>query len=68
MNERVHVIPINDSAPHRDDGTPCWCQPREETGVVIHHSADGRELIEARSPFTDEEWAQLRRALTPDDP
>jgi hypothetical protein len=49
--EAVHIVPVADSAPHRDDGTPCWCRPRlERVGddglVVIHHSADGRELVE----------------------
>jgi len=42
-----HVVPVNDSAPHRD--IDCWCEPtpsREEPRVLVHHSADGRELVE----------------------
>lgn len=56
----VHIVPINDLAPHDDSGVcTCWCQPRVETldpqtgasypegaHLVIHHSADGRELVE----------------------
>jgi len=47
----VHVVPIDDLEPHVD-ARDCWCHPtlvREpdaDRAVVIHHSADGRELIE----------------------
>ena len=44
----IHVIPLNDLRPH-DTQSPCWCNPRHETQwndslVIIHNSADGREL------------------------
>ncbi len=49
----IHVHPKNDLREHvmaRD----CWCQPRcqqEGNGViVVHQSADGRELIEESLP------------------
>ena len=52
----MHVLPINDEREH-ETTTTCWCEPRiewndPETGevyseaLVIHNSADGRELIE----------------------
>jgi hypothetical protein len=45
----IHVLPIHDLREHEDTRT-CWCQPtlRQESGamMVIHQSADGRELIE----------------------
>ena len=48
--ERLHVMPVDDSAEHRDS-MDCWCHPTpdaEEPRVIVHHSADGRELSEAR--------------------
>lgn len=47
--ERVHVMPVDDTAPHRDT-VDCWCNPtpdEEEPLVIVHHSADGRELAES---------------------
>ena len=51
----IHVTPINDLRAHLDS-RDCWCKPRieieedfltDETKVlVIHHSLDGRELVE----------------------
>lgn len=47
----VPVLPINDLREHETART-CWCQPRCEQEdpeggvVVIHQSADGRELVE----------------------
>ena len=43
-----HVTPLNDSAPHRES-IECWCRPTpatDEPRVLVHHSADGRELTE----------------------
>ena len=53
----VHVYPVNDLWEHETDGEECWCDPEirwvdPETGetysepLVIHNSADGRELTE----------------------
>lgn len=48
----IHVKPINDQVPHTDSihcgcyPTRDWMQPR----VVVHHSADGRERVEALRP------------------
>lgn len=58
----IHVLPINDLFEHVEEGTGCWCEPEvrwtdEETGesypeaLVIHNSADGRELTEGK-PFS----------------
>lgn len=46
--ESVHVIPVDDIYPHKEDGFDCHCSPRlEEKGlIVVHNSFDGRELIE----------------------
>lgn len=47
----VHVLPIDDTRDHVESSS-CWCRPfvsREqetEEVVVVHNSADGRELIE----------------------
>lgn len=47
-----HVVPQNDLYPHDTqheldpDGTlslRCWCAPTYDEGVIVHHSADGRE-------------------------
>lgn len=55
----VHIVPIGDLQKHDDGSRACWCQPRIETidprtgapfpswgALVIHHSADGRDLVE----------------------
>ena len=49
--EFIHVLPVNDLRPHVEEGaTQCWCKPDtaeyETCYLVVHHSADGRELIE----------------------
>jgi hypothetical protein len=45
----LHVEPVDDLREH-DQTRTCWCHPdlqQEGTRViVIHHSADGRELVE----------------------
>jgi len=47
-----HVLPIEDLRDH-DESLRCWCQPRLEhieevpqARIVVHNSADGRELVE----------------------
>lgn len=48
----IHVMPVRDVQEH-DEKRNCWCEPRVEypnpltrRAVVVHNSADGRELIE----------------------
>jgi len=51
----THVLPINDLRAHTET-RDCWCGPRVEfiedfltaatSVLVVHHSADGRELVE----------------------
>jgi hypothetical protein len=44
----LHVMPVNDLREH-EMATTCWCLPRvewHEEALVIHNSADGRELTE----------------------
>lgn len=51
----IHITPINDLREHLDS-RDCWCKPRieieedfltdEKKVLVIHHSLDGRELVE----------------------
>lgn len=51
----THVLPINDLRQH-EESRACWCRPRIEivesflpgptSVLVVHHSADGRELVE----------------------
>lgn len=46
--------PIDDARPHDltlelEDGDltlHCWCRPDYRDGVIVHHSADGREAWE----------------------
>jgi hypothetical protein len=54
MNEQVHVMPRGDLLDH-DESEDCVCMPSVEPvaqddgsidWVVVHHSLDGRELIE----------------------
>lgn len=47
----IHVLPEGDLQPHQETRT-CWCVPvvqvidPSQTVFVLHHAADGRELIE----------------------
>lgn len=46
-----HIYPLNDLKEHETNGENCWCEPTEEeianNGLlIIHNSADGRELYE----------------------
>ena len=52
MTERLHIIPLHDLREHvAEEGEECWCKPHveEDTGLVIHNSADGREAYEIGS-------------------
>jgi hypothetical protein len=47
----VHVLPVDDLREH-EPTRACWCAPtvtqeEDADAVVVHHSADGRELVEA---------------------
>lgn len=45
--EPLHVVPVNDLREHSTDSDKaCWCKPREEDGVIVHNSMDGREAFE----------------------
>jgi hypothetical protein len=53
----THVIPVDDAIEH-EDCRGCWCQPTvvepDWVGhgkVVVHRSADGRELHEKGRPL-----------------
>ena len=45
----IHIVPEHDLQDHQEAQT-CWCQPKceliERSILVVHNSADGRELIE----------------------
>lgn len=47
----MEAKPIDDSRDH-DDGIGCWCGPTLQTGVIVHHSLDGRETTEASDSIT----------------
>ncbi len=53
-----HVYPLNDEREHVTEGTMCWCDPRlitdEPELIVVHNSADGRELIEQAEEIKNE--------------
>lgn len=53
----IHVVPIDDLQEHVETGAPCCCRPkilwddaitgeRLDEPVIVHNSADGRELVE----------------------
>jgi len=45
--ERYHVAPTNDLRDHSTNSDkPCWSRPRENDGVIVHNSMDGREKHE----------------------
>ncbi len=48
MDEKLHVIPVNDLKEHICDGSQCWCNPDDESqpGLIVHNSLDRRELYE----------------------
>jgi hypothetical protein len=49
LNGPPHLIPSGDSRVHVvDDAVTCWCCPKrdEDSGYIIHTSADGREDYE----------------------
>ena len=50
----THVLPLDDLFTH-DEHRGCWCHPTVQevwvgSVVVVHHSADGREVFEADEP------------------
>lgn len=40
----THVLPLEDCGQHAL--VDCPCRPREDDGVIIHNSFDGREAFE----------------------
>ena len=42
--QSIHVLPIEDMREH--EVSECWCNPRDDDGVIVHNSQDGRELYE----------------------
>ena len=49
----IHVYPVNDWIEHDINSTMCICEPKIDwnLGVVVHNSADGRELKENDKPI-----------------
>jgi hypothetical protein len=51
VGDDIHILPVGDLRNH-DEARSCWCGPQIEQDdngrwlVVVHHSMDGRELIE----------------------
>lgn len=58
----IHAVPINDWYPHLADN--CWCMPTtDENGIIVHQSADCRELIErwtGAAVAEDKKWALVK--------
>jgi len=51
MMGTYHIVPVNDIREHLLDGLICWCGPKDKwepdgSVLVIHNSADARELVE----------------------
>ena len=48
--DNYHVYPVHDLKEHDTESLDCWCDPRIENDlphyVVVHNSADKRELTE----------------------
>lgn len=65
-NMSWHVYPTNDEREHVTDGSECWCQPLVEYidpethmpypdgSLVIHNSADCREIVEEAERLSHE--------------
>jgi hypothetical protein len=48
----VNVFPLDDEQKHNlDDPFLCWCEPKQEDNLYIHHSADCREAVELAEEF-----------------
>ncbi len=45
QNGVCHVVPKKDDQAHTINDV-CWCDPTSDDGVMVHHSADGREKRE----------------------
>jgi hypothetical protein len=48
-DNKLHIVPHNDLFPHVLSYASCWCHPtidEEDPHLVVHNSADGRELYE----------------------
>ena len=41
----IHVLPQNDEREHLLSEF-CWCEPRNDAGVMVHNAADCREISE----------------------
>ncbi len=47
LMEPLHIFPLNDLKEHDTNSDRCWCRPDlNADGNYVHHSADGRELLE----------------------
>lgn len=46
QGDNPHVYPLGDTRTHSVGNDPCWCNPQEQDGVIVHNSADGREDFE----------------------
>lgn len=41
------IYPNNDLRPHVLGGrSPCWCNPIDDEGTIVHNALDGREAFE----------------------
>lgn len=45
----TYVVPLDDLREHDPENAECWCCPWYDGDILVHNSADGRELSE-RSP------------------
>lgn len=55
----IHVVPINDTIPHRVDRTCCDAY-LDVDGVVIHHARDKRECYERVGHIGPHGWQVCR--------
>ena len=42
------VYPVNDLKGHHITSEECWCHPFTEEGVLVHRSADKRDIYERK--------------------
>lgn len=52
-----HVAPNGDLKDHVLDGFTCWCQPKDDDGLVVHNAMDRREEFEP-----DYKFGEVRKA------
>ncbi len=54
MDDKYHILPLDDTKPHIESEV-CKCAPsvREKGRLIVHNSFDGREFFESENSFAE---------------